>query len=274
MYLIFDVGASHTRIAVSNDGVSFDILERYNTDRSRVGLEIFVDKITTYVRKQPVISIAGGIAGQIDPASGVLRQATNLPEWVGEPVAERLKRSAGVPVIIENDAALGGLGEACRGLGAGLPVVAYLTISTGVNGVRIENGKIAPTSRGFELGQELVADSSGELVSWESLIGGAAMAQRYHRSPKAIKDDEVWQRTAKYLAVGLYNLLLAWSPDIVLLNGPMVKDIPLATVRSELERLGEPLGVWPPIKRAKLGDEAGLYGALVRLSQADVRRAA
>lgn len=271
MYLIFDLGASHTRIAISDDGMSFELVERYNTDRSVAGLSAFVDKITTYTRKYDVSAVAGGVPGQVDLDSGALRQATNLPEWVGQSFVERLKCSVGVSVIVENDAALGALGEACRGLGAGLPVVAYLTVSTGVNGARIENGKITPSSRGFELGQEMVPDSTGKLVPWESLIGGAAMEQRYHCPPGKIKDAEVWQRTAKDLALGLYNLLLSWSPDILLLNGPMMRDIPLAVVQDELDRLGEPLGTWPPIKLAKLGDEAGLYGALVRLAQSDIR---
>lgn len=267
MYLIFDVGATHTRLAWSQDGRSFKLIERYDTDRTKAGFDKFVEKITTNCKENNVKSVAGGIPGQIGRESGVVLRATNMPGWVGLPLRERIQEAVGRPVLIENDAALGGLGEAYNGAGRGANIVCYITVSTGVNGARIHDGVIEPSAAGFEIGEQLLTDETGKMVTLEALIGGAAMERRYYQKPAELHGAAVWRGEARQLARGLYNTLLHWSPDIVVLNGPMMRDIDLAEVERELHDLGEPLGAWPPLKPAVLGDEAGLYGALAALRQ-------
>jgi predicted NBD/HSP70 family sugar kinase len=177
-----------------------------------------------------------------------------------------MEAAVGQPVRLQNDAALAGLAEAVLGAGRSHKVVAYITVSTGVNGVRIVNGEIDPARYGFELGAQLVPDAEGHPVALESLVGGAALQHKYGRPPVELRHDaSVWVAEARYLAIGLHNTLVHWSPDIVVYGGSMMHDIALSAIRHELAKYPAPAGLRPPLHLAELDDNRGMYGALVWL---------
>lgn len=266
MYLVFDIGGTHTRIGLSDDGVALKNVEYHDTDTSRAGLDYFVDIVTTVTAKYNVKAICGGLPGQRD-THGRIVGAPNLDGWLGLPFEHKLARATGCPVLIENDAALAGLGEAVNGAGRGHGVVCYMTISTGVNGVRIVDGRIDPSVHGFEIGQQLIMDESGQLKSLEMLTGGAAMTRQRHHLPRDIRAKTVWKQEAKYLSIGIYNTMLHWSPDIFVLGGSMMRDIPLADLQHDLVALPQVFDNLPELKLAELGTDNGLYGALALLRQ-------
>jgi predicted NBD/HSP70 family sugar kinase len=93
------------------------------------------------------------------------------------------------------------------------------------------------------------------------------MQKRYGRLPKNIDDPSIWKRETRELAIAIYNLILEWSPAIVVLGGSMMRDIPLEWIRSELNALPRVFSVQPPIRKAKLEGEGGLIGALELINQ-------
>jgi glucokinase len=120
-----------------------------------------------------------------------------LPDWQRKPLASALsKRLDGAPVYIENDKAVVGLGEATYGAGVGYGIVAYHTVSTGVGGVRTEDGKISRASAGFEPGHQII-DIDGSLLddgtshTLESLVSGYSLEKR-----RGVKPYEIGQSDA------------------------------------------------------------------------------
>ena len=68
----------------------------------------------------------------------------------------------------------------------------------------------------------------------------------------------------KVLAYGLYNTVLHWSPDIIVLGGSMMKKIgiPIDTVKKHLREIFRIMPDVSKIEKATLGDFGGLWGAL------------
>ncbi|HSX03025.1 MAG TPA: ROK family protein [Candidatus Saccharimonadia bacterium] len=269
MYLVFDIGGTHTRLGLSANGRKLDQVVHLETDSSAAGLEAFLGATSTLAAGRTLRAVAGGLPGHM-AVDGRLGYAPNLPGWVGLAVADRLQERLGVKVLVENDAALAGLAEACLGAGAGRRIVTYITVSTGVNGVRIVDGGIDSSAQGFEIGQQLLADHNGQLASLESLTGGAALARRTGRLPAELQGTGTWQVEVQYLARGLFNTLVHWSPEIVVYGGRMMQDISVAAIAEELSRLPAVLKPWPPIVTAQLGDDGGLLGALLLLRGRDL----
>ena len=84
------------------------------------------------------------------------------------------------------------------------------------------------------------------------------------------QDDDVWDELAGYLAIGLKNTIMYWSPDVIVLGGSMIVGDPRIflddIVRHTKEVLGDQMAC-PDIVDATLKDEGGLYGAMALLAQ-------
>ena len=102
----------------------------------------------------------------------------------------------------------------------------------------------------------------------ESYVSGAAVKAKYGKEPYEIKDKAVFEKLAKVLAYGLNNTIVHWSPDIVVLGGPMITGNPAISIKSIQKHLSDILRIFPippVIKKAELDDVGGLYVALALL---------
>jgi glucokinase len=271
MFLLLDIGGTNTRLATATNSEKFITLEKFSTPAT---FSAALSALTTSLDQLKLTTIDGtyiGLPGVIDTSTGKLIHSPNLPGWKGQVIRQPLEKITGSIVSIVNDSALAGLGEACHGAGQGFDIVAYLTISTGVGGARIVNGKIDSFTHGFEPGSQII-DASGHLCpdchhpsSLENLVGGASVAKRFGCHPKEIKDPAVWTSLAKWLAFGLSNITALWSPSVIVLGGPMMKDIPLDQVINHTTGLTTFAPQPPAIKPASLGDDRAFYGALTLL---------
>jgi predicted NBD/HSP70 family sugar kinase len=220
--------------------------------------------------------MAGGIRGQLSDDKTVMITDTLLPNWVDQPLVATLKKKLHTDVHLENDAALAGVGEAVYGAGKDLDIVVYHTISTGVGGAKIENGLIDNFRSGFEPGHQILdIDHTilGEGIepTLENLVSGRALEERMGIKPYEIdQTDAIWGQLAYYLAHGLRNSILYWSPDVIVLGGSMIVGNPRILlddiIKNTNEVVGEVTDV-PLIVDAALGDYAGLYGAMAILNQ-------
>jgi predicted NBD/HSP70 family sugar kinase len=199
-----------------------------------------------------------------------------LKKWAGFSIVAALKKKYDVPVYIENDAAIAGVGEAVFGAGKDLEIVAYHTVSTGVGGAKIVDGDIDEASIGFEPGHQILdidrtilgEDSSPTL---ENLVSGTAVAQRFGVKAYEIpQSDIIWDELAEYLGQGLRNTILYWSPDVIVLGGSMIigdPKIPIDTIRKYVVEALDGFVAAPMVAEAELGDEAGLYGGMAILKK-------
>jgi glucokinase len=131
--------------------------------------------------------IAGiGVAtpGPLNNRTGVIYSPPNLPGWVNVPLRDILQQHFNRPTIIENDAHTAGLGEYMFGAGRGSKYMVYLTVSTGIGGGVIIDGKILEGANGTagELGH-MTIDCQGERCTCgnigclEYLASGTAIAR-------------------------------------------------------------------------------------------------
>jgi predicted NBD/HSP70 family sugar kinase len=260
IYVLFDIGGTKTRVAISSDLKTLDKVEHFKTPM------VFADGVKKMVET---------IAKLTDDKSGIHNDSV-LSKWAGKSLVGELQKSFDVPIFLENDAAVAGLGEAVFGAGKGLDIVAYHTVSTGVGGVKIEDGDIDHASVGFEPGKQILdIDRTvlGEDIAptLENLVSGTAIEQRFGVKPYEIpQSDVLWDELAEYLAQGLRNTTLYWSPDAIILGGSMVIGDPKIMIEAIRKYTVASLDGFVPcpfIAEAKLGDEAGLYGAMALLSK-------
>lgn len=264
------------RIGVSSDGLKVDKTTVVNTPESfDEGMQV-IKKVARELAFDAVpYGVAGGIAGAVGKDRSSLLGSPHLPGWVGKPLLSEIKKLFGAPVFIENDAVLAGMGEAHDGAGRGYNIVVYVTVSTGVGGARIVNKRVDDKAIGFEPGHQII-DIDRTLIpsaisgTLEDYISGTATLHETHHKPKEITDPEFWDHKAKLLAYGLNNMIVHWSPDVVVLGGSMIIGDPAISIEKTEKYLHEILKIYtelPVLKKAELGDNCGLYGALAYLKQ-------
>ncbi len=265
MYILFDIGGTNTRVASAQDDLVFRNPVIFDTPLLyEEGTEKLIETIEGLAGGDPIVAIIGGIAGPWDKASGSMVSSTNLPDWVGKPLQIDLEKACSARVIIENDSAMVGLGEAVYGAGREYGIVAYVTVSTGVGGAKIVDGMIDKKSVGFEPGK-MIIDAHGDTL--ENLISGKAVEAKTHKKPADIDDPAYWDSLAKILAVGLNNIIVTWSPEVVVVGGSMMKahGIPIEFTEDHLANIFIAFPHVPPIRKAELGDLGGLYGGLAMI---------
>lgn len=270
MIIVFDIGGTHMRVAASADGAAFGEPIVLDTPADFEHGVTLLSETIHQLAPEAITTIVGGIAGPLDKQRGVITNAPNLSGWNNQPLRDRLAEEFHVPVVLENDTALVGLGEATVGAGKGNGIVAYVTLSTGVNGVRIVDGAIDRNARGFEIGHQIVSSEHincptcnvpGHL---EGLIGGRSLEARFGKPPAQLKreDPKIWDDVLHYAAIGVHNMLLHWSPDVVVIGGGMSRDIEASVLEALVRSLMKIWPTIPPIVPAKLGDLGGLHGGL------------
>ena len=207
-------------------------------------------------------SIAGigiGAPGPLDPDTGVVTFAPNLG-WHDVPLKAMLESRLSILTAVENDVNVGTLGEHRLGAGQGVPDMVGAFVGTGIGGGVILGGELY---RGFnrsagEVGHMVVQDGGprcgcGNRGCWEALASRPAIARRITkalkkgekslikkmagRDPSKIKsgvlrraleqgDELVKQelkREARYLGLGVANLVNLFSPQMVVLGGGVVE---------------------------------------------------
>ena len=273
MFLVFDIGGTNMRIATSTDGKTLTATKVVPTPKDfDQGMSAFKQVIDELIQAEKIQSMAGGVAGPIDKDKTMLVKSPQLPKWINKPLKSELERLFNCPLNLENDADLAALGEANFGAGINHQIVAYLTISTGVGGGRVVNKKIDENSLGFEPGHQIIVPAGDECNCGgkghlESYIGGHYLEKKYGQPAENLADSKVWDEVAKYLAIGLNNVTVFWSPNIIVLGGAVMKSISLDAVRAYLKEVLTIFPQAPEIQLAKLRDPAGLYGALALITK-------
>lgn len=257
MYLLFDIGKTNMRVAISRDGKKVDVAKTGKTPRDfKQGMALFRALAVELVQGEKIVAIVGGIGNPLDAK----KEKTVGSFWSRKPLKKEIGKMFDAPVFLENDAALGALGEAVHGAGKGKRIVVYVTASTGVGGARVVDGAIDANAVGFEPGFMVVDDGK----SLQDFVSGGGMKKKYKKEPKDIKDVRIWNDAARHLGVGVANMITCWSPHVVVIGGSMMRDISLARVAAEAQKtLKAVFPKIPPVKKSMLGDRCGLYGALV-----------
>lgn len=95
-----------------------------------------------------LVCIGVAVPSPVDRGAPTLLSPVDLPAWRGQPGLEPLAERFGVPVLLDNDANLGALGEHRWGAGQGADNVVYLTIGAGVGAGHVIQGRLYRGSTG------------------------------------------------------------------------------------------------------------------------------
>ena len=189
--LALDLGGTHIRAAIVTDDGSRLAVVRGRTPISD-GPAAILDACEAALRRAKAqaggdvqYALAGiGIStpGPLDPWRGVVLETPNMGrEFVDVPIAAEMSRRLGLPAFLERDTNVAALGEMAFGAARDCPDFIYLTVSTGVGGAIVSEGRIfhGPDGTAGELGHTPVAMDGictcGAVGHLEGFVSGAGM---------------------------------------------------------------------------------------------------
>lgn len=243
---------------------------------------------------EDVIGVGVGVPGPVD-ANGVIQFAVNLG-WGKMSIVDTLGPLVGVPVKAANDANVAALGEMWKGGGQGFSDVVAVTLGTGVGGGVIVQGKLiaGATGSGGEIGhinveekeeQSCSCGCKGCLEQYASATGVVRLAgerlalddkpsmlREGELSAKAVWDavkagdevaTEVAEKFGHYMGKGLSSIGAVVNPEVFVVGGGVSKagEILFQYIRPCYEKYAFPGIKNVQFKLAKLGNDAGIYGA-------------
>jgi glucokinase len=244
-----------------------------------------------------------GAPGISNPAEGVVYCSPNIPDWNAVPLRSIIEDGTGKRAFLINDANAAALGELAYGAAVGVKNYVYVTVSTGIGGGIIIDGKLYTGSRGMagEVGHMVVEPDGmpcncGSHGCWELYASGTAIARRAREkivagSPTALTgmaggdparidapmiaraaragdnlSQQLIKETARYLAMGFGNIINVLNPELIVVGGGLTK-MGGALMKPAFKQAGD----WSyreMFRRtrfaiAKLGENSGVLGAAV-----------
>jgi glucokinase len=221
---------------------------------------------------RPIVGAVIGVPGPVDYSSGEVLKLSNLPNWEGKISGARLSAELGIPVLLANDADLAALGEHRFGAGRGSTDMLYVTSSTGVGagviiGGRLLHARLSLAEAGHTIidrttGGTLEDLGSGTAVARAAGADAAVVAARAAQGdPEALRH---FRDAAEALAIGVFNLVHCFSPEVVVIGGGMSQagELLLGPVREMLALCGSGCPASEArVVKAEGGDDVGLRGA-------------
>lgn len=253
------------------------------------------------VAPERIAAVGIGCGGPLDPEAGVLLCPPHLPGWVDVPITRLTQDRYGLPVVLDNDATAAAAGEHRFGAGRGTRHMIYLTVSTGVGGGVVVDGRTyrGAAGNGGELGHVTVdrhgrhCRGCGRTGCLEAYVSGTSIAERAREavaeaeaagvptalsacSPLTAADvsreaaagdvvaTQVWVATTQVLACGVTSLVNVFEPELVVLGGGVTRagEQLLAPVRRIVaERAMGPAARAVRVVASGSADRVGVLGA-------------
>jgi predicted NBD/HSP70 family sugar kinase len=221
-----------------------------------------------------------GIPGVVEPGTGVVRLATNIPGLDGRTYGAELEARLGTRVTLENDVNLAALGERRQGVARGVDDFMFLSIGTGLGAGLVLRGELQRGRNGAAGELDYVAAGieneidpcAAALASFAERIasrGGGSTTLAPPFDPRSVfaaaragdrLAREVVREEARRIALHIAPIAAVTDVELVVLGGGI-------GTNSELLRDVRPLlAKWlpypPRVEISSLGENAVLMGAL------------
>ncbi len=301
--LCVDLGGTQLRVALCKPSPPW-IVHRAAEPTAKSSPEAVISQIARMCRavskgvpSSQIKAVGIGSPGPLNPSTGIVYDMPNLPGWRDVPLAEMVSTELGIRTLLNNDANVAALGEYRFGAGRGTRDMIYITVSTGIGGGVIVDGRLLQGARGLaaEIGHHTVEAHGirckcGNVGCLEAYASGTAIARMATEAiesgretvlsgrPAVTAKDvaeaarsgdalslEIMHTAGFYLGVGIVNLLHIFNPSRIILGGSVTKSFDLfkesmwTTIR---ERAWAPYLEDFDIVLAELGDDVGLIGAM------------
>jgi glucokinase len=313
-YLVgIDMGASHLHFALADFSgeILSDATEKVRPEdgpgKTISQIKRGIHRLIPSKKRNRLRAVAMAVPSAVDPRSGLVLMANNLPGWKNINLKLALEKEFRLPVSIDNDANMAAIGERWRGVARDLDNFVFVALGTGIGSGIFINGQIYAGRTG----------AAGELqflhVEWprwkedfgvtgyfESYASGQGIAtlgrkimKPQPRGPSAgiaetrdayfvfeafhkgsAKAKRVLETIFTVLGVGVANVVGVLDPDMIVLGGGISNGAPdfmLQTVAGVAQRIQPNC---PPIVISELGDRAQTCGAIYSSMMAACRAAA
>jgi glucokinase len=237
------------------------------------------------IARSPGVSTVGiGIPGLYDPVAGTTRFLVNIRgAWAGKPVAGPVGKALGLPAALINDARAFGLAELRLGAARNASSMIGFTLGTGVGGVIAIDGRVyqGHDGTGGELGHQTIdpdgpwcgCGNRGCLEAFTradriAAICGTATAEEAFDRARAgdARASEGIAQIGRYLGIGIASMIVAITPDRVVLGGGVAAaaDLLMGPIQDELRRRVHTTSLDAvTVVTAELGTWAGGIGAAI-----------
>lgn len=145
-----------------------------------------------------IVGIGVAAPGPLDSNRGIVFSPPNLPGWDGIPLRDLLAERFQTSIYVDNDANVAGLGEYMFGAGQGSRNIVYMTVSTGIGGGVIADGKLLRGANGTagELGHMTIdwhgeRCTCGNIGCLEYIASGTSIARRANEAIQAGEGAEL-----------------------------------------------------------------------------------
>jgi len=306
--LAFDLGGTKTAfgvVAENGEVLGSDKIEtlakqgpEQAIQRVNLAAQSLLQKLN--IKPQELIGIGIASPGPLDISKGCVDGSPNLPGWTGYSIEQGLSSFFNLPARIDNDANAAALGEYKFGAGKNKKNMVYITVSTGIGGGVIVDGRLMRGANGnaAELGH-LTLNINGPVCPcgangcFEMYASGTAIARRtreaiqagapsqilslagslekittHHILAALQKEDElakkIWNETTEYLGRGLAVVINTFNPELIVVGGGVTAagELLFNPVREKALRYAFPrLAAVCSIVPAGLGSNVGVVGA-------------
>jgi len=271
--LAIDIGGTKFTLAAF-DGPRIVRIESRATDATG-GREWMIGQLEQIIsswRDLPFEGCGIGFGGPVDFAAQRVVLSTHVGGWRDFDLCGFVGDLLHAPVVMDNDANVGAIGEAEFGAGQGCSPLFYMTLSTGIGGGIYENGRIwrGADSYGGEIGHLTVRPGGPECLCgacgcFERMCCGLWLARDYGKSAKELMQDPAFvERYVIDLSLGLKAAIMLLNPQRIVIGGGISKagDRLFVPLRTELRRQITPWsGARIDVMPAALGDHSVIWGA-------------
>jgi fructokinase len=228
--------------------------ERFATDgpEDTIGRAIAFFQQYRHEHELNAIGIASFGPLDLDPASQTYGYITTTPKpgWTHTDICGRIQRACHVPVAFDTDVNAAALGEHYWvAQNRTLDTLLYITVGTGIGMGGIMNGQplhglLHPEAGHVFIPHDRQVDPFPGCCPYhgdclEGLAAGPALAMRWGMRGELLPvNHPAWELEAHYLGLALCNLILALSPQRIVLGGGVMQQVGLyPLVQSEVQHL-------------------------------------
>lgn len=244
------------------------------------------------VELRNIVGVGVGASGLVNPQTGINIFAPNLG-WHNVPIRDMLSTALDLPVYVDNNVRAMALAESLFGAGKDVYVLAFVYAHIGVGAGFVVGGQLYRGGAGAgEIGHvTIITDPSAphfcspestleHLVSEPAIMRQAqriAHEQQYDPLTEPTLEDvfnaaragnphinDMLRDRARYMGIGLANLVNTLSPELIILGGIFAQgqDLLFDEVKATLRHcafanMGENVELIPPT----FGQQAGVVGA-------------
>jgi predicted NBD/HSP70 family sugar kinase len=237
------------------------------------GLALILDLIAEVADKEKILAMGAAIGGPLDWEGGIV-SPLHQPEWRDIPLKQILQERWDCPFFVDVDTNVAAIGEYDQNQLSSSTFI-YLTISTGMGGGIIKDGKI------YRGGNGAHPEIAHQSIHWkcshpermqcecglpdclEGLISGNGIRRIYQKKAEQLSAPE-WEEVCWNLGQGLRNIATCYAPDEISIGGGVALGGAVQLFPQAVEIMAQYLKLVPAPKvyLSPFGYDSPLIGAI------------